>query len=149
MRGIITWLVALFLSVSPVYAGDVDNPIFQSTGTLTVTDNSGATLTFTSVSAKYDRIGDVIFAFVSFVYPSTGSGSSASISLGGLPANFPASGYGRQCTINLNNGGTPTAFALPTSSSSIISFFSAGGAAITNVNLSASNVILGCTYPAT
>lgn len=120
-----------------------------ATGAVTPTDASGASLTFTSVSAKYDRVGDVIFAFVSFVYPVTASGASASISLGGLPANFPASGYGRQCTITFNSGATPAAWALPAVSSSTVSFFAASGSAVTNANLSASNMILSCTYPAT
>ncbi len=120
-----------------------------STGAVTPTDNSGAALSFTSVSAKYDKIGDVIFVFISFVYPSTVSGASTSISLGGLPANFPAAGYGRQCAITFSNGTVPAAFALPTASSAVVAFFTAAGAAVTNANLSLSNMILTCTYPAT
>jgi hypothetical protein len=118
-------------------------------GAITPTDNSGASLVFTSVSAKYDKIGDVIFVFVSFVYPSTASAANASISLSGLPANFPSAGYGRQCTLNLNNATTAAAFVLPTVSSATVAFFSSVGTAVTNVNLSLSNVIFQCTYPAT
>lgn len=120
-----------------------------STGAVTPTDNSGAGLTFTSVSAKYDKIGDVIFVFAFFVYPVTASGVPASISFSGLPANFPASSYGRQCTVNLSNGTTPAAFALPNASTSVVAFFTSAGAAATNANLSSSNMILTCIYPAT
>ncbi len=71
-----------------------------STGALTLSDNSGASLVFTGVSAKYDKIGDVIHAFEQFTFPSTANGANASISINGLPVNFPAAGYGRQCTVN-------------------------------------------------
>lgn len=52
-------------------------------GTWTPSDQSGATLTFTSVTATYIKIGRLVVASVRLTFPSTASG--ASILIGGLP----------------------------------------------------------------
>lgn len=55
-----------------------------ATGTSwTPSDQSGAGLSFSAVSASYQQIGNIVFAFFSLTFPSTGSG--ASILIGGLP----------------------------------------------------------------
>ena len=66
----------------------------QTIGTWTPTDNSGASLTFTSVSAGYTKIGNIVFAYFTLTMPSTVSG--AQLSLAGLPfaiANQPYAGF--------------------------------------------------------
>lgn len=117
-------------------------------GTVTPTDNSGASLTFTSVSAKYDKIGDVVHVFAQLSYPSTANGSASSISLTGAPA-FPSANYGRQCTLTYANSSSTAAFILATVSSTTIQFADATGAAVTNATLSTKTLIFNCIYPAT
>lgn len=63
-------------------------------GTWTPSDGSGAGLSFTSVSAAYVKIGQLVVAGFELVYPSTASGTAAKI--GGLPfATFgtPSNGW--------------------------------------------------------
>lgn len=62
-------------------------------GTWTPTDQSGASLTFTSVSAAYTRIGRMVFAYGQFTFPSTGS--SADILIGGLPYSAANANYAK------------------------------------------------------
>ena len=57
-------------------------------GTLTITDNSGASLSFTVNRATYTRVGRMIHVDIDITYPSTADGSNASIA--GLPVAVPA-----------------------------------------------------------
>lgn len=54
-----------------------------SIGTWTPTDSSGASLTFSGISASYTVLGNLVFAYARFTYPATASGASAVV--GGLP----------------------------------------------------------------
>lgn len=58
----------------------------------TPTDASGASLTFTSVTARYTKVGKMVTAMFRLTYPSTANGSLASV--GGFPvamsSNFTA-----------------------------------------------------------
>lgn len=56
----------------------------------TPSDQSGAALTFTSVTALYTRIGKHVVAQFRLTYPSTASGNAASV--GGLPVASSSSG---------------------------------------------------------
>lgn len=56
----------------------------------TPTDQSGATLTFTAVSAFYQQIGSIVTAWGTLTYPSTANGSNAVIS---LPVAVPNQNY--------------------------------------------------------
>jgi hypothetical protein len=47
----------------------------------TPTDQSGAALTFTSVSANTTKIGNIVYAYGTLTYPVTASGACAKISL--------------------------------------------------------------------
>lgn len=64
-------------------------------GTWTPTDNSGAALSLTVTSATYTRIGRVIYVQANITYPTTVSGSNAS--LAGLPVGL---------TVAANSGAT-------------------------------------------
>lgn len=119
-----------------------------TSGTVTPSDASGAGLTFSGVSAKYDKIGDIAFVFVQLSYPVTANGSTSSINLTGAPA-FPASSYGRQCTLNYSITATAVAFVLATASSNTIVFASPTGAGLTNANMSSATIVFQCTYPVT
>jgi hypothetical protein len=59
-------------------------------GTWTPTDGSGAGLSFSSVDGIYCKIGRLVIAQASYVYPSTSSGAQARMS--GLP--FPSTAQG-------------------------------------------------------
>ncbi len=54
-----------------------------SEGTWTPTDGSGASLSLTVTSAKYTKVGDLVYVSMDITYPSTGNGSNAAIN--GLP----------------------------------------------------------------
>jgi hypothetical protein len=62
-----------------------------TTGTWTPTDQSGAGLVFTGVSAGYTIIGNMCFAYCQFKYPSTADGSGAST--GGFPVTAANQDY--------------------------------------------------------
>lgn len=97
-----------------------------STGTWTPADNSGAGLTFSSVTATYTKIGKLVTVQATLTYPSTVSGANASIS--GLPYT--------------NAGGRPTVPMFTTNGTiGCIGIMAAGSTnfAITNVT-SAANV---------
>jgi hypothetical protein len=111
----------------------------------TPTDASGASLTFSSVSANYTQIGNMVFAYAAVAYPSTASSSNAAI--GGLPVIF-VSGYGLQCTINYESAALPLK-ALPTATENLFVLVNdATGTQVTNAQLSGSTVIFQCIYPA-
>ena len=56
----------------------------------TPTDQSGASLTFTGVSAQYCRIGNLIYAYGTLTYPSTADATNAKVS---LPVAVPNQSY--------------------------------------------------------
>lgn len=57
----------------------------------TPTDASGATLAFTSVSAQYTKIGNIVFVYGTLQYPATVSSAQAIV--GGLPFAVPNQTY--------------------------------------------------------
>jgi hypothetical protein len=70
-------------------------------GTWTPTDNSGAGLSFTSVSATYTKVGRLVNCLCQLIYPTTASTASANIA--GLPftsANTQANRSGGVMTIS-------------------------------------------------
>ena len=68
----------------------------SSSGSWTPADNSGAGLTFTSVSAEYLQVGPFVWAYFTVTYPSTASSSPAALK--GLPFTSGAAAvYGIRC----------------------------------------------------
>lgn len=67
-------------------------PVVAATGctSWTPTDQSGASLTFTSVSAQYCVYGNLVFAYGTLTYPTTASTANATIS---LPVAVPNQSY--------------------------------------------------------
>ncbi|CAB4240706.1 hypothetical protein UFOVP39_62 [uncultured Caudovirales phage] len=109
-------------------------------GTWTPADASGAGLTFTSVTAKYTRIGRQVTATVVLTYPTTASTAQAQIS--GLP--FAASNFGQFILTNtvVIGGGS----GLVAASGTTIALYIQTGASRTNVACSGATVNLTGTY---
>lgn len=118
---------------------------YVAAGTWTPTDASGAALVFTSVSASFTQIGNMVFAYASFSYPATADASQALI--GGLPVTVPNQQYARQCSVTGSSiaGGMDI---VPNANSTQISPRTLAGANITNVTLSLAALKIICIYPA-
>lgn len=116
-------------------------------GTWTPTDASGAGLTFTSVSANWSKIGNCIHAYGTVSYPATADASQAKI--GGLPfasANFVSA---QTPSIVSTTVGTAVVLALVIQNTTTAFLFNAaGGANITNANLSTGTIRFCFIYPA-
>ena len=112
----------------------------------TPADGSGASLTFTAVSANYVQIGNMIFAYFSLTYPATASGSAAVIS--GLPVAVPNQNYAVTENFVVNSGNSAITFGKTTKNASTFAIY-VSGAPATNATLS-TLTISGCIiYPAT
>jgi hypothetical protein len=116
-------------------------------GAWTPSEQSGASLVFTGVSALYTKIGNMVFAYAQLSYPATADRSAAVI--GGPPVNFTVANYGRQCRLTYANGTSAIAYLLPVGGTATFGMQSNAGAAITNANLSGLALIFECIYPAT
>jgi hypothetical protein len=76
---------------------------FQSTGTWTPIDSSGAGLIFTSAQCDWTRTGRKVVATIRFSYPSTASG--ATVLIGGLPFTSQNNGNKVAGILNVPNAG--------------------------------------------
>jgi hypothetical protein len=113
----------------------------------TPTDNSGAVLSFTSVSANYSKIGNMVFAYFTLTYPATADTSNASIA--GLPVAVPNHPYAAGPAACSVSGGAIAVILSPTVSTSTAAFTNhATAAAVTNANLSGLTVKGMLIYPA-
>ncbi len=107
----------------------------------TPTDASGATLVFTSVTAKYGEAWPFLYISLDLTYPSTASGATANI--GGLPvASVASSSFATGYTT------FATAFTayLAAAATSFQMYALAGAATITNANLSLKRIALSGVY---
>jgi len=120
----------------------------QTSAVWTPIDSSGAALTFTGVNASYTRIGNMIFAYAALTFPATGS--TAAITIGGLPVTVPNQTYAI-IPQPVTQGGT-LAFPLittPVRNSTTVNFnnqFTQAG--VQNVTLSGQTVFFMTVYPA-
>lgn len=121
----------------------------QTTGSWTPADNSGASLAFGSVSANYTRIGNMVFAYATWAYPVTASGSSASIS--GLPVSVANVNYAQvpspaDTTASITGG----LVVVPVKNTTTANFdIGSPFGPVTNLQLSAATVSIMLIYPAT
>jgi hypothetical protein len=110
-------------------------------GTWTPTDNSGASLSFTGVSATYVKVGQMVIAWCQINYPSTASTNGASIT--GLPFTVAGQdiygGFTRYSTYG---------YVYPTLGASGVSgsLYTTGGSQIQNTNLSTKRVDFTYVY---
>lgn len=120
---------------------------FTSAGTVTATDNSGASLVFTGVSINYSQSGNMVNVYGTLTYPSTASAAAASVTLTGAPLAANAQYAYTFCTFpSLTNlGGIVIA-----PNTRILLFYTTGSDAVatTNVQLSTAQIRFNCTYPA-
>ena len=90
-------------------------------GDWTPSMNNGGWTGFTINSAKYIKIGALVFVQC-FVGPLTGSGNGGALKLGSLPFNSIASGY-TAGTVDFGEGGVKGAYCRTESNSNLITFF--------------------------
>jgi hypothetical protein len=130
---------SVFINGAPVGNGQV-------TGSWTPTDGSGASLTFTAVTANYTKIGNLVSAYFSVTYPSTASGSTAIIA--GLPLPVPNTTYAQGPAACSSTMGVATLLLFPALNTSTAIFKLDTGANVTNANLSSAQVFCNLVYPA-
>ena len=110
-------------------------------GTYTVTDQSGAGLTFTSNTGKYVKIGKVVNFYFDITFPSTASTANIKISLPFTSsATIPCSaavGYS-------NSGSIPSAYI--STSSTGVAIYSTTGVAVTNITFSGKELAISGSY---
>lgn len=116
---------------------------YYEEGTWTPTDASGASLSFSNVSAQYTRIGRMVFAYCRLTYPSTVNGNTAIV--GGLPFTIQNIQGARQARITYTS--STATFIFPTPNTTQAVFF-IGTTAATNANMSGSDNWLMFTYAA-
>jgi hypothetical protein len=134
-----------------------------STGALTVTklrgsnvtapaswtpsDGSGAALSFSSVSAQYTQVGNMVYAYFTLTYPATADGSAAIIA--GLPVAVPNQPYAAGPAACYTSGGSIAALLSPIVNTTTAALTNhATAAAVTNANLSGLTVKVVLIYPA-
>lgn len=109
----------------------------------TPSDGSGASLTFTAVSANYTRLGNLVFAYGTVTYPSTANGSQATIA--GLPFTVANHSYALSpCAVFVFGGSIAVVLRAEQNTNTLKFWNAATGAAITNANLS----LLGLSWMA-
>jgi len=112
----------------------------------TPTDNSGAALSFSGVSASYSRLANMVFAGFSVTYPATADGSNASFA--GLPIAVPNQTYAQGPCSVWCSGGTLPIILHPTANTSTAAFLRHDtGAAIINSDLTGLTVRGMLVYP--
>ncbi|NDG04403.1 MAG: hypothetical protein EB121_03520 [Alphaproteobacteria bacterium] len=138
----ITFPATASLSTNPNTLDDYEE------GTWTPTDQSGAGLTFTTFSScRYIKIGQMVTIVGIIIYPTTSSGSNASI--GGLPY---VAGAGTLCgvTPGIITNGTTTYINLNIVDSpnpnTLLRIFNINNVSLTNVQLSGAGFYFSLTY---
>lgn len=129
-------------------SGAVDNSTHigqSSNGSWTPVDVSGASLSLASVSAQWTRVGNLIFAYASFAYPSTANGANAVI--GGFPATTPNQTYAQQCTLSYSSSSNALRFVMNPNATNG-AFYNSTGGNVTNAQMSGTTNKLMCIYPA-
>ena len=112
--------------------------------TWTVTDASGASLTFTVTSPSWLSYGSIAFASLSVTYPTTANTSNAII--GGLPQSVPNKAYAGAPVPVLTSGAIY--LAAPIINTATIAILSnSTGAAVTNATLSGKTLVFALRYP--
>lgn len=154
-----TFAVPTLLDLSSTNAGQVKYPAVQNASTnkntlddyhedtWTPSDNSGAALAFTLGDCQYVKIGQLIVANFAITFPATVSG--AAVNIAGLPyvgQNTSLSSFG--VALSFTQYATPITGLLLTNTNTF-GFYTFGGTAITNANLSGLIIRGTVTYRAT
>jgi len=120
-------------------------PSFVAPATWTPTDGSGASLTFTGVSAEYCVVGNIVLASATLTYPTTASTDNAIIS--GLPYLVPNDGYATAPDLMYVVGAAAALIVTVINSSTAAIFSLSTGSAVENVTLSGKTVSFQLAYP--
>lgn len=115
-----------------------------ATGSWTPVDTSGASLTLTGVTAGYTKIGNMVFAYARFIYPSTSNGSAAQI--GGLPFSTKNDEHARQGMLTYTSNSLISQ-VVPDANAKTFTFFGPAGGQATNANMSGTLVYVQLIYP--
>jgi hypothetical protein len=113
-------------------------------GTWTPTDNSGAGLSFTSVSATYTKVGRLVNCLCQLIYPTTANAAAANIA--GLPftsANTQANRSGGVMTISTT---AAVQRVYPAINDTTFPLLSGTGAGVTNATCSGAQFNFCITY---
>ena len=114
-------------------------------GDFTVTDASGAGLTFTQEHGFYTKVGRLVHCHIFVQYPSTANGSNAK--LGGLPFTSASLGSSMGGAWGYTNGTGAVSFTIGQGATDIGINNSSGGN-LTNANMSGSYNYITVTYQA-
>jgi hypothetical protein len=112
-------------------------------GTFTPTDGSGASLSFTSNSGSYTKIGNMVFVRLTVTYPTTASGSQAGII---LPFTASSGAGNGGAFVSYTTATTNPIWAYISTSTSTVSLTTSAGASVTNTNLSAKRIDIVAVY---
>ena len=113
-------------------------------GSWTPADGSGASLSFTGVSASYTLIGNMVFAYCQLTYPSTVSGSNAVIS--GLPFQVSNNNYATQGILSFSSTANANK-AVAAGGTQTVKIYTTAGVQTTNVQLTGATINLLLIYP--
>ncbi len=114
------------------------------TGSWTPTDGSGASLTFTGVSANYTRIGNMVFAYAQLTYPSTASASAAIIS--SLPFACANANYAVQGCLSKSTTANAASVVMRVNTNAM-DINTSAGVATTNIQLTLATINFVMIYP--
>jgi hypothetical protein len=114
------------------------------TGSWTPTDASGASLTFSSATGGYTRIGNMVFAYCQVTYPATADASAAKI--GSLPYTSANALYAQQGSVSLPPNANATN-CIVNINSTTVSIYNNAAIATTNAQLTTAPLYLLLIYP--
>ncbi len=109
------------------------------------TDQSGAGLSFSAVSARYTKIGNLVHAYGTLTYPATGNGAGAKIS---LPIAVPNQSYAATTGAAFSDNVPVVGLVLAASPNESAALFISGNAVVTNATLTSAKVNFMLIYPA-
>lgn len=116
-------------------------------GTWTPVDASGASLSFTGVTAKYVQVGNLVFAYFSLTFPSTADGTP--ISIGGLPVTAANANYANTASMLQNSGAANITYGVVVKNTQTFGLWSATAGHYTNSGMSGLTVSGLIIYPTT
>lgn len=112
----------------------------------TPADGSASSLTFTSVSANYGQIGNLVVAYGALTFPVTASGNTARIQ--GFPVATANQGYSRQCSLTYTDIAALVRVNMTQNATNMV-LSTSTGTNLTNAQMSTGTIIFMCIYPAT
>ena len=115
-------------------------------GAWTPSDTSGASLSFTSVSAAFRVTNNLVHAYFTLTYPTTSNGSSAV--LGGLPVTIPNLTHVQNPAFLDTHGTASGGFLRPVQNTTTAVIVNASGGQATNANMSGLTISACLIYPA-